>query len=226
MTWGKEFHNKLVESCLRSGVGIHDYNQNLADSLKITIIGIDQTIEDTSRTISRDSAMFLNFKKVVTSNGLEDEQFYGLFGYTHVLQSSVYPENFAPFAAKIKNSNLTFAGSIKSIVCYNLDSEIRLPANDQFPAPPDEKTGLLNVDGPLVMVKGIKDLERATQAQTVTLFSLEAPNSPYRSSQRLAGVKVNLMGRDVLPTDPSQPTTDFFQYVVLTRGSEALTKLE
>ena len=207
-------------------MSLHEYNQRLADSLKITIIGIDKTLEDTSRTITRDSAMFLNFRKAVVSGNLQSERFYGLFGYTHVLQSRVLSESFTPFAAKLTRSTLSLGRAIKSIVVYNLDSEVRLPPIGQFPTPPDEKTSLLNADGPLVMVKGINDLREVTEDHTITLFDLEAADSPYRKSQRLAGVKVNLMGGDALPTDASEPTIDFFQYVVLTRGSEALTRLE
>lgn len=205
---------------------IHKYNKSLADSLKITVIGLDKSLEDTSSLISRDSMMLLNFKSAIKSNHLENEQFYGLFGYTHVLQSGVFQENFTPFAAKLKNSNLPFTKAVKSIVCYNLDSEKRLPTTEQFPGPPDEKTRLLNADGPIVMVKGIKDLQEATKENTITLFNLEAANSPYKTSQKLARVKVNFFGKDILPHNESQPTTEFFQYVVLSRNSKALTRVE
>ena len=223
---GRRIPQQASQGLFDKWLAIRDYNQQLADSLKITVIGIDKHLEDTSRAIGRDSAMFLNFRQAVVSQNLANAQFYGLLGYTHVLQEAVYSERFTPFAAKVKNSDLGLAPAIQSIVCYNLDSEVRLPATGQMPTPPDEKTGLLNVDGPIVMVKGIKDLEEVTEETSITLFNLGAANSPYQSGQRLAGVKVNLMGRDVLPANPSQPTTDFFQYVVLIRGSEALTKLE
>ena len=205
---------------------IYDYNTSLADSLSITVIGVDKSLEDTTRTVGRDSAMHLNFRQAIASRNLENEKFYGLFGYTHVLQDNLTKGNPTPFAARIKQSSLPFAAAIKSIVCYNVDSEIYLPPIGQFPTPPDEKTGLLNADGPITMVKGISELKEVTSDHTITLFNLERPNSPYRTSQKLAGVKVNFFGEDVLPRNDSQATTDFFQYVVLSRGSEALTKIE
>jgi hypothetical protein len=169
--------------------------------------------------------MFLNFKRIVEAKHLENEQFYGLFGFTHVLQSGINQGNSTPFAAKIRKSGLSLANQVKSIVCYNLDSEVFFPKNDQYPTPPDEKISFLNVDGPLLMVNGINDLKEVTQENTITLFDLEKLNSPFKSSQRLAGVKVNFLGNDVLPNNVSQSTTEFFQYVILIRNSKALTKL-
>ena len=223
---GKRIPQQASQKLFEKWVNIHQYNQQIADSLKIKVIGIDKVLEDTSTSITRDSAMFLNFREAVTSDGLAKERFYGLLGYTHVLQSGVGSEHFMPFAAKAKGFDWPLAQAIKSIACYNLDSEVRLPPTGQYPAPPDEKTSLLNVDGPLVLVKGIKDLREATEDHTITLFNLEAADSPYQNNQRLAGVKVNIMGEDVLPSDESEPTTHFFQYVVLTRNSPALTRLE
>lgn len=203
---------------------IYDYNQKVAKSLRITVLGIDKNFEDTS-AVSRDSAMFLNFQNIVKSKHLENERFYGLLGFAHVLQSPTSQARTS-FAAKLKQSDLPFAKAIKSIVCYNLDSEVRLPPTGSFPAPPDEKSGLLNADGPILIVNGIKDLKEVTKERTVTLFNLEAANSPYNDSQRLMRVNVNFLGEDILPGDESQSTIDFFQYVILSRNSKALTKIE
>jgi len=42
----------------------------------------------------------------------------------------------------------------------------------------------------------------------------------------LAGIKVNLLGADVLPASDKNSTTDYFQYIILLRNSEALTPFE
>ena len=131
-----------------------------------------------------------------------------------------------PFAAEVRRSNLPFASAVKSIVYLNVDSQVRLPPIGQMPTLPDEKTSLLNVDGPIMMVKGVKDLEAVTEERTTTLFDLEVAGSPYRSSQRLARVKMSLMEEGPLPAGKTSPTTDFFQYVVLIRDGKALTKFE
>ena len=204
---------------------LYDYNKELADSLKITVLGIDKNMHDTTSSISRDSIMLLNFKHITTSRGLQHEKFYGLFGYSHVLQSSINQGNFRPFACKLKQSEFGNGKKIKSIMCYNLDSEAYFPKDDQYPSPSDEKTSLLNVDGPLVLVQGINDLRASTREHSITLFNLEKEKSPYKNSQLLAGVKVNFFGGEILPHNKNQKTTDFFQYVVLLRNSGALTKL-
>lgn len=205
---------------------LYDYNQGLEDSLKMRVIGIDKNFYNETTKISRDSIMFLNFKNIILSRGLENEKFYGLFGFSHVLQSGINSGNYQPFASLVKSSNLSFGHKIKSIVCYTLDSEVYFPENNQYPALPDEKTGLLNVDGPIVLVKGINDLRKVTKENTITLFNLEKENSPYRENQSLAKLKVNYFGNDIFPNKKTQSTTDFFQYVILIRNSAALTKID
>jgi hypothetical protein len=54
-------------------------------------------------------------------------------------------------------------------------------------------------------------------------FRLDVEKSPYKHSLRLAGVKANLLGDDVLPDNDQQVTTDFYQYVLLSNGGKALT---
>jgi hypothetical protein len=204
---------------------IYDYNRNLQDSLKFIVVGLDTNFEDDSTSLSRDSVMLLNFSKLVESKNLQHEKFYGFFGYTHVLQSGYGEKNIYPFAGKIKRSNLPFSKKIQSIVCLTLDSEMNMPKNNQYPSPPDEKTSLFNLDGPFVLAKGIKDLKEVTTENTITLFNLNKKDSPYRNNQRLASMKVNLFGDDLIPNNINQKTTDFFQYVILIRNSKALTKL-
>jgi hypothetical protein len=213
---GKELYQKWSD--------LYDYNQELAANRKIVVLGIDTDFDANATTISRDSSMFLNFRQLVATHSLENEKFYGLFGYTHVLQGSIGEGGFRPFAAKLKYARLPYASSIKSIVCYNLESEVYFPANGQIPAPEDEKTTLLNANGPLLVVQGIRDPQQVTEKNTVTLFNLDAENSPYRTSQLLAGVKVNFFGGNILPHSHNQSTTDLFQYMILLRNAKAVTK--
>lgn len=207
-------------------LAIYDYNKALPKAAKIIVIGIDKDFKDVSREVSRDSMMLLNFKRAVEAQGLENEKFYGFFGYTHVLQSGYGERNIHPFAAKIKRSNLPFATKTQSIVCLTLESEMAIPRNEQFPTPADEKTSLGNADGPFMLVKGIKDLKEVTGKNTITLFDLNNTNSPYRHNQKLAGIKVNLPGGDIRPNNDRQKTTDFFQHAILIRNSKALTRLD
>jgi hypothetical protein len=82
------------------------------------------------------------------------------------------------------------------------------------------------MDGPIALTKGIKDVKSIAPLNSITLLNLNAANSPYKNSQRLMGVKINLLGQEVLPNNDKQPTTDFFQYVLIMRGSKALKPCE
>lgn len=201
---------------------IYIYNKTLPDSLKIKVIGIDKDFDDTTSSISRDSMMVLNFRNAVSKKNLQNEKFYGLLGYGHVLQEAYGESNYRCFAARLK-SNKRY--KVQSIVCYNLDGEVYFPKNPQYPSPEDEKLSSLNDDGPITLVKGINDLKEVTDENTMTLFSLVGEDSPYHTNQNLAGLKVNFFGPDVLPSNKDIPTTDFFQFIILNRNSKALTKI-
>lgn len=199
---------------------IYDYNQTLQDSLKISVIGIDTDFNDNSRKISRDSAMIINFKNSVKKLNIGHEKFYGLFGFYHVLQHGV-KKNEKPFAERLKNSGFKISG----IVSYTLDSEMYLPKNPQFPAPDDQKIGWINADGPLMLVKGINDFKEFTQPNSITLFKLNANNSPYQHSNKLISIKSIMFGESFTPQENTN-TLDYFQYMVLLRNSKALTPLQ
>jgi len=198
---------------------IYDYNQNLADSLKITVIGIDKNFDDESKG-SRDEAMVSNFKNAIQKKHLENEKFYGLFGYFHTLQKKT-ESGRATFAAGLKDSGV----KVTSFVSYTIDSEMYLPKNPQFPTPKDEKVNWINADGPLMLVKGINDLKELSKPESITLFKLNSKNSPYLKSQNLITVKSRAFGENIVPLKDAV-TADYFQYVFLLRNSKALTKLK
>lgn len=199
---------------------IYDYNQTLKDSLKISVIGIDTDFNDNSRKISRDSAMIINFKNIVKKQNLEHEKFYGLFGFYHVLQHGV-KKNEKPFAERLKNSGF----KTSSIVSYPLDSEMYLPKNPQFPTPEDEKIDWINADGPFMLVKGINDFKDLAKPNSITLFKLNAHHSPYQHADKLISVKSRMFGESFNPQENTH-TLDYFQYVVITRNSKALTPIQ
>lgn len=198
---------------------IYDYNQKLTDSSKITVIGIDKNFDDNSK-VARDSAMAINFKNSIKKLNLENEKFYGLFGYFHVLQN-VTENGEETFASELKKSDI----KTTSFVSYTLDSEMYLPKNPQFPTPENERVDWINADGPLQLVKGINDLKELSKPNSITLFKLNAKNSPYLQSQLLISVKSRFFGESIVPQKGTF-TTDYFQYVFLLKNSKALTKLK
>ena len=198
---------------------IYDYNQKLTDSLKITVIGIDKNFDDDSKG-ARDSAMVINFHNSIKKMKLENEKFYGLFGYFHVLQNTT-ENGKETFASGLKKSGI----KTTSFVSYTLDSEMYLPKNPQFPTPENERVDWINADGPLQLVKGINDLKEVSKPNSITLFKLNSKNSPFLKSQRLISVKSRVFGENIVP-EKGTSTTDYFQYVFLLRNSKALTRLK
>lgn len=214
---------QLYEKWLR----LYRYNAGLADSAKIEVLGLDQNFDDKTAKLGRDSSMFLNFKAIVEKRGLQNEKFYGLFGYFHGMQSGTTEHDIYPFAAKLKrNGTFPQFQKIQTIACLPVESEMFVPPFEGMPSPPDQKTGQFNMDGPVTLAKGINDLKATTQPNSMTIFHLNNSNSPYKSSQNLAGIKVNLLGDEVLPNNNKQTTTDFLQHVILLRGSQALRPLQ
>lgn len=198
---------------------IYDYNQKLTDSLKITVIGIDKDFDDDSK-VARDLAMVINFKNSIKELKLENEKFYGLFGYFHVLQNT--SENGKKtFASELKKSGI----KTTSFVSHTLDSEMYLPKISQFPTPENEKVDWINADGPLQLIKGINDLKELSKPNSITLFKINSKNSPYLKSQNLISLKSRVFGENIIP-EKGTFTTDYFQYVFLLRNSKALTKMK
>ncbi len=220
---GDEIPQQSSQQLMDKWLRIHAYNLTLKEGFKIEVLGLDKNRTDKSE-IGRDSSMLLNFNRLVQQKHLENQKFYGLFGYAHGLQSGIGERNMHYFAAKLKRNN-TFPQfqKVQTIACLNLESEIYVPENNEVPSPPDHKTTLFNMDGPMALTKGIKDAKIVTPMNAVTLLNLNAANSPYKNSQRLMGVKINLLGQEVIPNNDKQATTDFFQYILLMRGSKALS---
>ena len=202
---------------------IRKFNITLPDSLKIRVVGIDKKYDDNQSNISRDSAMVRNLNQYIKQNSLQDEKFYGLFGYFHVMQKPVGKNTVEPFASRLVSSENLRVNNVKSIVVYHLDSKVYFPKNEQYPSPDNEVLEILNDNGPITLVKGIKDLEEVSEPNSTTLFKLDGNGSPYMTFNNLVGIKVNFLGQDVLPLNSEYPTVDFFQYVILGRNSKALT---
>ncbi len=223
---GKEIPQQASMELFHKWKKVREYNQSLPDSLRISVLGIDKDNSDTSSQMSRDSAMIKNLTDYIKSKNLQDEKFYGLFGYFHVMQQPVGKNTEAPFASRLKESSFDFFAKVSSIVTYHIDSEVYFPKNDQFPTPKNERISFLNDDGPIVLVKGIEDLKEVTEPNTISIFNLNGEDSPYKKSKNLAGIKVNFLGNDILPLNQETVTPDYFEYVVLGRNAKALTKYQ
>lgn len=215
----KRIPQQSSQELLEKWNAIYDYNQQLTDSSKITVIGVDKNVDDHSK-VARDSAMVINFKNSIKHLKLENEKFYGLFGYFHVLQNTT-ENGKQTFASELKKSGI----KTTSFVSYTIDSEMYLPKIPQFPTPENERVDWSNADGPLQLVKGINDLKELSKPNSITLFKLNSENSPFRKSQHLISIKSRVFGENIVPQKGTF-TTDYFQYVFLLRNSKALTSLK
>ncbi len=169
---------------------------------------------------SRDALMLRNLTYLTGQLSLADEKMYGLWGYYHTLQAPL--RIGVPFAALIKQSGLPFRDRIVSLNILSLGSDMMIPPGFK-PQPAGGKVGYFNSNGPFVFVDGIKDLKALTEENSLTIFKLDEPGSPYRQSQKLARMKT-WVAKSFIPREDAV-TTDLFQYAVLMRDSEALTPL-
>ena len=181
----------------------------------------------TNGKISRDSAFVYNLERITKLKHLENKKLYGLFGYSHINQSEI--NKFTPFAAKLVAKN-------KKVVSINIltaDGEM-LVKSSYLPFFLRKKgeimtsTNYMNDNSMINKAVGINDLMDLTDKSSISLFKLDAKNSPYFNGLKLATHDTNIpgMGGGYKATKPNANTCDYFQYVFLSRNSKPLTVRE
>lgn len=184
-------------------------NNSLDSANRITVYGL--LGKDKDYKGNRDKVMMNNFVKI--ANQLPDKAYYCSTGLSHVLQSPY--NNHQPFAALLKRKDY----KVVSVAHAALDCECYFPKNDQYPTPPGEKADFLNNDGPMICTSGINNLREASGEQATVLYNLCAPESPYHYGNDLVGFHspLSFITGEMIP-EKGHSTTDFFQYLLLTRG--------
>jgi uncharacterized iron-regulated protein len=181
----------------------------------------------------RDSIMFRTFDDVAQLTALKNKKMYGFLGFYHCLQTS-YEKSF-PFASYLKN-NKTYNGVV-SLQMLALNCKVLLPYNDQikkimpaayaeqlrkdnpdFPITDKYIPFELSNDNPMMQVDGIDDLRTNSNENATTIFKLNAKNTPFFSSKKLAEV-TGFQSMKI--TNLDNITLDAFQYVILFRNSPA-----
>ncbi|WP_299817887.1 hypothetical protein [uncultured Pontibacter sp.] len=188
-----------------------------------------QNVQYVQSSTNRDSVMYLNLNKLSEVHGWQNDQFYGMWGYTHAMQNQVGGGR-TPFAALLQHEMNTFKGKVVSLNIMSLDSENMMPTIVMPEAMRDGKayvtTSWVNSDGPMVFIDGIKDLKALTKKNSVSIFKVDGRNSPYRTSSRLALTKVLLPGQNIQVQDDKPTIIKACQYVVLIRNSKAATPIK
>jgi hypothetical protein len=188
----------------------------------------------------RDSIMYKNLKSQIEIFGLETEKLYGFLGYYHCLQVSY--EKSMPFAALLNKHEENFKKNIVSMQMMCIQSKVLLPYIDQVKKmmpqsyadklrneDPDFKNSKkyipyeMSNDNSMMKIDGIEFLKSASEANSTTIFKLNAANSPFTKSKLLGEVTGF---QTIRFTDKNTSTFEAFQYIVLFRNSKAGLPIE
>lgn len=107
-----------------------------------------------------------------------------------------------------------------SIAHLALNSFAYIPKGSGIPTPEDEMTEWISINGPVMYFHNIVNIDKAFDSPTIAICRLDAENSPF--TKGLDFVKQHstmpfLTGGNIKP-DESKTTTDYFQYVFVTKG--------
>lgn len=182
---------------------------------------------------SRGAMLFENFKAVRALYGLQQEKLYGLWGFMHILQAKANAGQIAPLGYKlVTDASLNLKGKVISIACTYVDSKMMFPTaylpeqwrdeNETF-----TDTDKFNHDGPLVMAADVELLKKVTEANTCTMFNLQAPQSPFKSRPfAISYAPIMPEGQRLHLNELDKSTADYFQYLILIRNSKATSLLK
>ena len=173
-------------------------------------------LEHTRDKLGRERTLFENYARLVRTGALGDRPAYGLWGLFHVMQAGI--NGAKPFAMQVKASGLPAAARLTTLVALSLDSAVMVPA----PLPGGVvkiRLTNFNIDGPIVKAPGSATLRAASRPETIQLFDLSSPRSPYARSPDFVAVRTTI-GQDFKPDDPNLPASAYAQYVGVFRGSD------
>ncbi|PKV67376.1 TraB/GumN family protein [Pontibacter ramchanderi] len=202
----------------------------LPDSVSSDLMHVLANLAYQQENVQRDSVMFLNLANLTKANQWQDEQFYGMWGLMHTLQSEVN-EGYLSFAYLLKNQESPFRNKITTIGIFASDSENMIPAR-AMPASFNKGQAYINStwvnsDGPMAFVNGIKDLRALTKEHSMAIFKLTGQASPYLTSSLLATTRILMPGQAGIHPAAENPTsTELYQYAVLIRNSKAATPIK
>ena len=177
---------------------------------------------------SREGVLYDNFSDLFKMRNWGNKKLYGFFGFAHILQSVGNQGKFKSLAVRLEEDpNLQLKGNVVSIAMLYLDSKMMMPTSG-LPAAWQNKTkrfssvNQFNHDGPLVKFDGIEVFKSNTKPNSTTLFYLRENGSPFLKT------RANIIYADMMPQgqrlmldEKDKFITDYFQYIVLVRNSDA-----
>lgn len=192
-------------------VNIYQYNQTLPERDRIKVYGLLGNKADYKGM--RDSTMIANYQRLSQSFS-DSASIFCSTGQSHVFQANY--NGIRPFAAWLKAKK----PHVLSIAHLALDCYAYIPHGSGMPTPENEMTEWVSINGPIMYFHNIVNIDKAIGSPAIVICRLDAGNSPF--NQGLDLVKQHstlsfLTGGNIEP-DESKATTDYFQYVFVTKG--------
>lgn len=192
-------------------VNIYQYNQTLPKRNRIKVYGLLGHKVDYKGM--RDSTMIANYQ-LLSRSFSDSASVFCSTGQSHVFQANY--NGIRPFAAWLKAKK----NHVLSIAHLALDCYAYIPQGSGMPTPEDEMTEWASINGPIMYFHNIVNIDKAIGSPAIVICRLDAENSPF--NQGLDFVKQHstlsfLTGGKIEP-DESKATTDYFQYVFVTKG--------
>lgn len=205
---------RQTEEYLEKWKILYHYNQTLPKHQKIYVYGL--LGERQAFKSSRDSVMLNNFSlytKQLDSLANGKKHYYCSLGSGHIYQEKY--NKGRSFAALLKQKGY----SIVSLMHRALDSEMYLPKGLGIPTSPTQMISWANSDGPITYFTNVENFKEVSEIPSVVLYKLDSQGSPYAHSQDVVGFKspLGFLIGQIIPEE-GKNTTDYFQYVFLTRG--------
>jgi hypothetical protein len=180
----------------------------------------------------REGVIYENFKTCYQTQHWAKQKIYGFWGFFHVLQAKTNEGKASSFVDRLlSDTTLALRGKVLSVGFLYVGCKMALPT--QFLPPMVQAKGKrftvfdqMNYDGPMTKFDFIDDFKQVTQPNTVTLFKLDGPASPF-VQQPIKITYSNFMpaAQRLQLNEPGKQMADYFQYVILVRDSPAVTTI-
>lgn len=180
----------------------------------------------------RSKCLFHNFENVYQNLVLAGEKMCGLWDFRQVMQEPINGGKLLPLAWQINHSDLPCFGKVVSLNFSYLGSSWLLPSEGlpmtwKSQDEPYSVVDQLNNDGPMIFSFGIKNLKSLTKEEGTWFFKLTGEESPF------AQLPLRFSYAPVLPEEykvrfdeAGKNVTDYFQYIILSRGAGASKPLK
>lgn len=171
---------------------------------------------------NRDSIIVENLKIIIKENKLEEEKFYGLWGYYHIYQNEI--NHGYGLAGLLKKYYSVSSIAIQSSKCKMMVPSQYLPKIAREKNSRYSYSKIPNNDGIMFSTKGIKSLKKISEKNTSVIYKLNGEGSPYTKGVSLVNIS-KLFGQGLKSTNKNTNTLDYFQYVILIKNSESVTPI-